>query len=455
MDPRRSGQDVLRCTLCKASETSRHCEVCHMNLCVDCIEKHLSDKTSFHNVIPFQEYLSTFQYPYCSHHPTKKCELLCEQCNIPICASCISCGQHLGHKALDILEELESKRKQIKKDLHELDKIIYPDYIDAVSSVHSQKANMEEKSEKLAEIVNKQGEIWRNEIDSIVQEMQSKINDINCQYQTVIDKQEADINQTMNAISQVIQNLRELLDTANVYCVFEYKTKNDQFRKLPPKVKISLLDFVPKKFDREKIMEQFGALSSLTDYEFIMPSQGTETPPPDRPLMEVPQLLTEITTGCKYLQSVSCLSEEEIWTHANDNIMMLRNLEGELVKSVQSRSKGKVWDLAVTRNGDLVYTDNTDKSINVVKNKKIKALIKLQGWIPFYVCCTSFDGVLVSMITDDYQQKKFCVTLAQQRRKTFSGMTKAGHYIHPSHTINTQVKTKTEISAWLTMSLVQ
>ena len=123
-------------------------------------------------------------------------------------------------------------------------------------------------------------------------------------------------------------------------------------------------------------MEQFGALSSLTiedeDYEYIMPSQGTETPPPDRSLMEVPQLLTEITTGCKYLQSVSCLSEEEIWTHANDNIMMFRNLEGELVKSVQSRSKGKVWDLAVTRNGDLVYTDNTDKSINVVKNKTKK-----------------------------------------------------------------------------------
>lgn len=69
---------------------------------------------------------------------------------------------------MDILEELENKRKQIKKDLHELDKIIYPDYIDAVSNVHSQKANMEETSEKLAEIVNKQGEIWRNEIDSIV-----------------------------------------------------------------------------------------------------------------------------------------------------------------------------------------------------------------------------------------------------------------------------------------------
>ena len=100
----------------------------------------------------------------------------------------------------------------------------------------------------------------------------------------------------MNAISQAIQNLRELQDTANVYCVFEYKTKNDQFRKLPPKVKISLLDFVPKKFNREKIMEQFGALSSLTiedeDYEKIMPSQGTETPPQDRSLMEVPQLLT-------------------------------------------------------------------------------------------------------------------------------------------------------------------
>jgi hypothetical protein len=46
--------------------------------------------------------------------------------------------------------------------------------------------------------------------------------------------------------------------------------------------------------------------------------------------------------------------------------MKLFNLHGKLLKSVQTKSGNEPWDIAVTRDGDLVYTDPDDKTVNLV-----------------------------------------------------------------------------------------
>ena len=107
MDPRHSAQDVVRCALCRDAVAPMYCNVCHTHLCGDCVAKHFSDKSKVHNVVPLEQFWSTLNYPKCPTHPTKQCELQCEQCDIPICTSCISSGKHIGHKAVDIFEDFE------------------------------------------------------------------------------------------------------------------------------------------------------------------------------------------------------------------------------------------------------------------------------------------------------------------------------------------------------------
>jgi hypothetical protein len=63
----------------------------------------------------------------------------------------------------------------------------------------------------------------------------------------------------------------------------------------------------------------------------------------------------------------------------------------------------------VTRDGYLLYTDNRDGTVNLVKNKnnnKIRTLLKLQGWEPRYICCTSSDDILVTVVSADKKQSK-------------------------------------------------
>ena len=75
--------------------------------------------------------------------------------------------------------------------------------------------------------------------------------------------------------------------------------------------------------------------------------------------------------------------------------MKLFDLQGKLVKSVRTKSGNKVMDIAVTRGGYLVYTDYKHKSINIVTDEQIQQLVKLQGWKPYGICCSSFDDLLV------------------------------------------------------------
>ena len=123
MDPRRSGQDVMRCTLCKDAVAPMYCEVCHIHLCHECVAKHVADKSNVHKVVSLTQFLSS---PKCTDHPTKQCELHCKQCDVPICSQCVISKSHKHHDVIDIMENSKNKKEVLRKDLQELEKLIFP-----------------------------------------------------------------------------------------------------------------------------------------------------------------------------------------------------------------------------------------------------------------------------------------------------------------------------------------
>ena len=128
MNPKHSAQDVIRCGLCETPVPPVHCDICHINLCKACVGEHISDESRNHKVVPFSKRGSTINYPKCQKHSPKICELHCKHCNIPICASCVSSGDHEQHQKNDILKTLTNKKENIEKDLQEMKKFIYPKY---------------------------------------------------------------------------------------------------------------------------------------------------------------------------------------------------------------------------------------------------------------------------------------------------------------------------------------
>jgi DNA-binding beta-propeller fold protein YncE len=86
--------------------------------------------------------------------------------------------------------------------------------------------------------------------------------------------------------------------------------------------------------------------------------------------------------------------------------MNLLNLRGELITSIQAESGNWPWDIAVTRDGGLVYTDPGNKTINLVKDKQIQAIITLREWCPLFICHTLSDDLMVIMRDNDRTESK-------------------------------------------------
>ncbi|XP_065939115.1 E3 ubiquitin-protein ligase TRIM71-like [Magallana gigas] len=408
MDPEYSLQDVVRCHLCETPGPPMFCVICNKYLCKACEGDHLSDLSKEHKVVPFKKRGYT---PKCQKHPLKICELYCEQCDIPICATCASSEEHNGHQFIEITKTMDKKKEIIQKDLQQLEKSIYLQYQEIASIIPVQKSALNENSQKLTTEIDKHGEDLHREINTIIRNMKSNMEETDTKHLAVLDKQEDEIKHTISEITQTITELKTLLDSNDVSRVSAYKSRNDEFRRLPPKLTVSLPSFTPQKINKEQLYQQFGSLSASSikteEHGYTMESPGAESSPPDRPLIDVPRIITQINTEYRELGGVSCLSDEEMWTCGDDDkIMRLYNLRGELVKSVQTKSGNHPWDIAVTRSGDLVYTDYSDRTVNIVKNTQIQTVIRRRGWRPHRVCSTSSGDLLVVMDSDDHKQTK-------------------------------------------------
>nr|XP_022304492.1 uncharacterized protein LOC111111675 [Crassostrea virginica] len=436
MDPPNTAQDIVRCDLCETPVPPMCCDICHINLCKACVGEHLSDDSRDHKVVPFHKRGSTINYPKCQKHSPKICELKCKHCNIPICASCVSSGDHDQHKKIDILKILTKKKELIEKDLQELRNLIRPKFQQAASEIPAQKAGVKQHSLKLTAALNKQGEALHKEINSLIQRKQSEIEEMDKQHLAAITTQEDVINKALHEIKQVILDLQKLLDSDDVCLVSEYTSRNEEFRSLPAQFQVTLPIFSPQEINSDQLYQQLGSLSQLVitypltdeaartteEHGSLKKTPGAVSSPPARPpsdklLSDSPRILNDIQTEFRGLNNalykVSCLSDEEIRTSGNNEIMKLYNLKGELLKSIQTKSGNMPDDIAVTRSGGLVYADPRNRSINLVSGTQIQTLITLrrllitlQGWGPRGLCSTSSGDLLVIMTSDDYKPTK-------------------------------------------------
>nr|XP_034309668.1 tripartite motif-containing protein 45-like isoform X1 [Crassostrea gigas] len=442
MDPRRSAQDVLRCDLCETPVPPMYCDICHIHLCKACVGEHLSEFAKEHKIVPYEKRGSTTK---CLNHSSKVCELYCDQCDIPICAECTSSTHHQGHTFVYIVKILEKQRSVLQKDLQELEKLIFPKYQEIASSIPVQRATLNIFSQKIASDISKHGEEMHREIDVIIKKLISDLDEMDSKYLTALNKHEDDIKLMLCDITETIAYLRKLINSNDVGLVSAYKSRNSEFRRLPPKLTVTLPSFSPKKIDKHQIYKHFGSLSELsieTEEHYTMDSASTEHSPPERSLIDVPQIISEIKTDYKYAKNVSCLSDEDIWIRGDNNILKLYNLQRGLLKSMKTKSGRYAADLAVTRSGDVVYTDETSRTVNIVKNKEIETLITLQEWKPQGVCSTSSGDILVVMWNDDMKHhQKLCIIVAPLKNKVYSTMTMDKLSIHHIIVLNTSAKT--------------
>ncbi|XP_062607416.1 uncharacterized protein LOC134269213 [Saccostrea cucullata] len=407
MDPLDRAQVLLLCDLCQRAAVQSHCELCQINLCKACVGEHLSDSYKRHNIVLYKHRTSTSSYPKCSNHLEKYCELSCEKCDIHVCSSCISSGKHHGHKIKDILRTPRSKKEYLRKDLKEFEQRLYPTYKKIARDLNLEKNKVEKHYKKLLSAVDIQEEDWYRQIKFIVKQQKSDIHEMKRKHLASLNEEEREVENKILQIKLCRFYLINELDSDDALLTSDYIYRNSEFRVLPHKLNILYPNFYPHQINTEQFYQMFGFLSSLSitteEHGYTMKTLEAASFPPIKPLLDEPELITTIDTGYDCLYSVSCFSDEEIWTCGEDKLIKLYELQGNLLRSIKAKS---ACDIAVTWKGELVYTDYMKRTVNIVENDQIQEVIRLQGWTPYKIFCTSSGDLLVTMIKDYFEQSK-------------------------------------------------
>ncbi|XP_062596026.1 pyrin-like [Saccostrea cucullata] len=454
MDPRTSAQDVMRCDLCKTAVVEMHCDTCLVNLCKACVGEHMiSDESKNHEIVRFILRKTTPIYPVCKTHVKERCEMYCKYCDIPMCVTCLASDQHLGHKLLKILQVLNEKKVTIKKEQIELNETIYPTYQDIASDVQNRMSQLEKEYGDLSTAITKHGEDWHREIDKLVKKLKAEVDEMkNTQLQT-LQKHLGKIKKNISEIKNMLELINTAMESNEISKLFSITTDIDKHRNLPEKIEPSLPKFTLARMQREKLVKFFGTLSSssLTSDKHgysmkttqKLPEAGSSPPvkqlldepetvttistgynkagpsPPVKQLLDQPKCVISAVTGYERLYYVACLRNEEIWASGNDKTMKLFSFtQRSLLKSIRTKSGNEPEGLTVTKSGDLVYIDDSDRTVNIVKNEKIEEVIRLQNWEPLGVCSTSSGDLLVVMDTYDNKQSKVVRYYGSTKKQT-------------------------------------
>ena len=116
------GQDILWCHLCP-DPVEHHCNHCRVNLCSNCILKHIKDKSKRHEIVEFMNKRTPFGFPQCNVHDNALCDMYCNDCQVTVCKQCVT-NAHKEHDLSDTESVAENLKACLEADIAQLKKII-------------------------------------------------------------------------------------------------------------------------------------------------------------------------------------------------------------------------------------------------------------------------------------------------------------------------------------------
>ncbi|XP_048750839.2 uncharacterized protein LOC125662608 [Ostrea edulis] len=397
-------QDIISCDLCD-NPTQQFCNSCQVSLCVDCVSKHVGKfKSLAHDLVPFTKRKIKLVFPDCEIHPNEICEARCKKCDVPVCLKCML-DPHNGHRYEDMFDIFQKKKKDIEKETQEIESTIIPQYEEKNEETENKLSIAITEYCEMDKEKEKHREYWHQEVDTIFNKLGSLLNAMKENQLAVLKSHQSKIKNRIPDMTQTVQQNKEILKSKNVSDVTNYKSKLEEYRNMPADIDVKIPSLKTNTVQGRELsleLEEYKAtlqqisLSGLTD---------DVNKSSIRKLLDRARVIATIPTGVNPLHNVACIGVDEAWVSGKDETIRRVDIHG----SVRDTATCKNFPngITVTRQGELVYSDGPDRTVNIVRHGRTETLMTTpQGWFPSKLCCTKSGDILVSMFTTDKSQRK-------------------------------------------------
>ncbi|XP_048742724.2 uncharacterized protein LOC125656172 [Ostrea edulis] len=397
-------KEVITCDLC-VKPTQQFCNNCQLSLCVDCVSKHV-DKLKYqpHRIVHFKDRKVAF--PECEFHSNQRCEVHCQQCDVPVCLKCML-DLHNGHRVKDMPEIFNDKKKKLEKETKEIESTIIPQYKKKNEETKSQISIIMAEFDELEKEKEKHRRFWHKEVDTIFNNLGSLMKSIKTNILSALNSHQSKMKNKIPDMTQTVQQNKKILKSNNVCAVTDYKSQLEEYRNMLTDIDVKVPSLKTNIVQgRELSLELEEYKASLT--QTTLPSLTEEVSYLSlQKLLEQAKSIATIPTGVNPLFHVACAGVDDAWVSGKDNTIRRIDINGYVRDTVPTTCQTWPGDITVTREGELAYSDANNRTVNIVKQGEKETLITTpQGWHPKKICFTKSGDILISMATSYCSRNK-------------------------------------------------
>ncbi|XP_062572075.1 E3 ubiquitin-protein ligase TRIM71-like [Saccostrea cucullata] len=405
---RSQAQDVIRCQYCEDEPAVFHCVPCGDELCPRCKVFHLKSKVaSGHNIVRLSERLHpTNQIKMCEVHSSKAYEACCEDCQVPVCITCIQevHGKHAIGKIQDLFEKQKTKTEN---ELSKMKTQYKSKIIQRIKDFKNGESEIKTSHKDIRQTMKKQAQDFIDHIRAILKESLDESSKNETEKLIEISQYTAEAERFEQNLDQLIEKFETLTESSHPADLILYRKRNhDIFKRLkfPEKINLTMPSFKIGQLSKSQNEHQFGKftsghISSLKSSDGSLQvkdlSGSASVKPSTKKELRRSVKLSVIKTQIRELYHVSCRDERSAYISGDGLGIQLKDKSGTELDNIST--DGQPFGLAVMQDGSLIYSDYDNKVIyRVSPNKQTTTLINTED-SPSGLCCTRLGDILVCM----------------------------------------------------------
>lgn len=186
-------------------------------MCEQCRNEHQKNKkTKNHEVVHYKQRKRQLPVEKCKIHSTKDIDLLCEECQIPLCYKCATTKEHRGHVFTDLEMVFADKVTLFQEEIAKIRNHLEPSCQDLKKEISRDVTEIKKKMEGLRTSVKTEAESLKNLVDTVTSDSIEQTNKIEQSILETLNGQNLEIDAYMNYLNDLVKTYYGYLSPSNI-----------------------------------------------------------------------------------------------------------------------------------------------------------------------------------------------------------------------------------------------
>uniref|UniRef100_A0A8W8HZP5 B box-type domain-containing protein n=1 Tax=Magallana gigas TaxID=29159 RepID=A0A8W8HZP5_MAGGI len=355
-------------------------------------------------------------------HPTKDIDILCDECNVPLCSKCSTMPVHKGHSFTDLETIYTEKSAACRKEIQKVQTYLMPTAKDLQKEIKMDATEIKAIMDNIRSSMKDEAKTLKKLVDEVTSDNIEQVNKMEESLKEMLQSQDKTYQDYISYLEDLVKQFQGYLSSTqlqNSPIIFSL-SELLKIRSIPETTKPVPPEFTAGQYSKQDVAKLLGRVTvpdTKPENRKIKPMEtavSTQMKPTgkqrkqDREKSDMKQTLSlssSVTKVREYTVSgvgsvwhVSLGKSGRLWASNIDGNLVHTDLQGNQLQKIQT-SDGYGYH-TVTQDGDLIYTDKKNNVINrITLDKTTTEFIKTGDEIPLSIHSSNINGdILMGMV---------------------------------------------------------